>query len=125
MAARVILLCFGATMLIVAIRRLGAYRLKERYMLLFTFFGLPFLVLAVWPTGVGWVAEKLDIQYQTVSILCLTAFLIIMVVELLTIVSVQDRRISTLSQIVGIMMEQQGMGDRAGNETQLPGDKPK
>jgi len=35
-----------------------------------------------------------------------------MVFELLTIVSLQDRKISTLAQIVGIMMEKHGMSDR-------------
>jgi hypothetical protein len=112
MIARLILLAFGATVFFVAVRRLRAYRLKERYTLLFLFAGMPFLVLAVWPKGVGWVAGKLQIEYRTVSVLCLTAILILMVFELLTIVSLQDRRISTLAQIVGILMEKHGMSDR-------------
>jgi hypothetical protein len=116
MAARIILVVFGLAILTVAVRRLRSYRLKERHMLLFTFTGLPFLVLAIWPKAVGWLAEKLSIQYPTVSVLCLTAFLILMVFELLTIVSLQDRRISTLAQIVGIMMEKHGMSDRGGGE---------
>jgi hypothetical protein len=112
MIARIILLCFGLTVLTMAVRRLRAYRLKERHMLLFAFTGLPFLILAVWPRGIGWLALKLQIEYQTVSLLCLAAFLILMVFELLTIVSLQDRKISTLAQIVGILMEKHGMSDR-------------
>jgi hypothetical protein len=107
--ARIILLGFGATVLLVALRRLRMYRLKERHMLLFAFVGLPFLVLAIWPAGVGWVGQKLQIDYHTVSVLCVVAFLILMIFELLTIVSLQDRKISTLAQLVGIMMEKQGM----------------
>jgi len=117
MIARIILLLFGATVLIAAVLRLRTYRLKERHMLLFTITGMPFLVLAVWPTGVGWLAEKLRIEYHTVSVLCVVAFLILMVFELLTIVSLQDRKISTLAQIVGIIMEKHGMSDRNAADT--------
>jgi len=114
--ARLILVCFSAAVFILALRRLRTYRLKERHMLLFLFTGLPFLVLAIWPTGVGWVAQRLHIGYQTVSLLCVVAFLILMVFEFLTIVSLQERKIATLAQIVGIMMEKHGMSDRVVNE---------
>jgi small-conductance mechanosensitive channel len=114
--ARLILVCFGTAVFIMALRRLRTYRLKERHMLLFLFTGLPFLVLAIWPTGVGWVAQRLHIGYQTVSLLCVVAFLILMVFEFLTIVSLQERKIATLAQIVGIMMEKHGMSDRVLNE---------
>jgi hypothetical protein len=109
---RIILIIFGVSVLTLAFRRLRGYRLKERHMLLFVFTGLPFFVLAIWPNGIGWVAAKLQINYGTVSLLCVTAFFILMVFELLTIVSLQDRKISTLAQIVGIMMEKHGMSDR-------------
>jgi small-conductance mechanosensitive channel len=114
--ARLILVCFGTAVFIMALRRLRTYRLKERHMLLFLFTGLPFLVLAIWPTGLGWVAQRLHIGYQTVSLLCVVAFLILMVFEFLTIVSLQERKIATLAQIVGIMMEKHGMSDRVLNE---------
>jgi hypothetical protein len=112
MIPRLILVIFGVAVLTIAFRRMRGYRLKERYMLLFTFTGLPFFALAIWPAAVGWVAQKLQIAYPTVSVLCVTAFLILMVIELLTIVSLQDHKISTLAQIVGIMMEKHGMSDR-------------
>ena len=111
-AARLILVGFGATVMTMAVRRLRAYRLKERHVLWFVFTGLPFLVLAIWPASVGWVAHLLDIDYRTVQVLFLAAFLILIVFELLTIVSQQDRRISTLAQIVAIMMQKHGMSDR-------------
>jgi hypothetical protein len=123
MIARLILLAFGATVFFVAVRRLRAYRLKERYTLLFLLAGLPFLVLAAWPRGVGWVATKLQIDYRTVPVLCLAALLILMVVELLTIVSLQDRRIATLAQIVGILMEKQGMSDRDASPAEIAVEK--
>lgn len=109
---RVILIIFGLTLLITAVRRLRVYRLKERHALVFVLTGLPFLVLAARQDAVGWLALRLGIQYQTLALLGIAAFLLLMVFELLTIVSLQDRKISTLAQIVGIMMEKHGMSDR-------------
>jgi small-conductance mechanosensitive channel len=116
MSARIILICFGATVLFIAVRRMRSYRLKERHMLIFLFTGLPFLLLAIWPSAIGWFALKLHVQYQTVSLLCVAAFLILVIFELLTIVSLQDRKISTLAQIVGILMEKHGISDRPTGE---------
>jgi hypothetical protein len=45
--------------------------------------------------------------YFTAMLLCVSAFLILTVFELLTIVSQQDRRISTLAQSTAILMEKQ------------------
>jgi hypothetical protein len=112
MIPRIILVCFGTMILLLAVRRMRSYRLKERHMLLFTLTGLPFLFLAIWPLGMGWLALRLGIDYHTLSVLCIAAFLILMVFELLTIVSLQDRKIATLAQIVGILMEKQGISDR-------------
>jgi len=108
----VILLMFGLGFLLMAVRRLRFYRLNERHALVFVFTGVPFLVLAVWPEAIGWLALRLHIQYQTVALLCVSAFLLLMVFELLTIVSLQEKKIATLAQIVGIMMEKHGMSDR-------------
>jgi len=112
-----ILLLFGLGILLIAIRRLRVYRLKERHALIFLFIGLPFLILAVWQDAVGWLAQRMHIAYQTLSLLCVSAFLLLMVFELLTIVSLQDRKISTLAQIVGIIMEKHGMSDRPAGQT--------
>jgi len=103
----VILIGFGSLLLLVALRRLRSYRLKERYALGMMFMGAPFLALAVWPAAVGRMSRWLGIEYNTVSLLCVTAFLMLVVFELLTIVSVQDRKINTLSQMVGILAQQQ------------------
>jgi hypothetical protein len=112
MILQALLLAFGATLLILSIRRLRQYRLKERHTLLFLVTGLPFLVLAIWPNGLGWLALRMGIEYSSLALLLVAAFLILMVFELLTIVSLQDRRIATLAQIVGIMMEKNGLNDR-------------
>ncbi len=53
MMPRIILLFFGATVVIVAVRRMRVYRLKERHMLMFILTGLPFFALAIWPAGLG------------------------------------------------------------------------
>jgi len=103
---------FGVCVLALAVLRMRHYQLKERYTLAFVLLGLPFFVLAVWPSIIGRMAHFLHITYGTVSLLCVLAFLLLMIFELLTIVSQQDRKIDTLAQIVGIIMERHGMNDR-------------
>lgn len=51
MIRSLILVIFGGSLLLLAVRRLKQFKLKERYTLLFLMLGLPFLVLAVWPRG--------------------------------------------------------------------------
>ena len=103
---------FGGTLLLLAVRRLKQFKLKERYTLLFLMLGLPFLVLAVWPGGVELLAKATGIEQKTVMLLGISVFLILVIFELLTIVSVQDRKITTLAQMVGILMERQKLVDR-------------
>lgn len=102
-----ILMAFGLTVLWVAFRRLRLYRLKERYALLLMLVGAPFLVLAVWQNAVGQFSKFLGIQYTTFSLLCVTAFLFLMIFELLTIVSTLEHKINTLSQMVGLLVQKQ------------------
>jgi hypothetical protein len=47
----------------------------------------------------------MDMPYHTVMILLLTGFLLVQLFELLSIISVQERRIAALAQTVGILME--------------------
>jgi hypothetical protein len=107
MTLKLILLAIGASLLLLAVQRLRQYRLKERYTLVFIFIGTPFLVLAMFPNALGAFAKYVQIPYQTVALLCVTAFFLLMVLELLTIVSQQDRKITTLAQMVGILMSKQ------------------
>ena len=106
---RLILLAFAGCVAWLAVRRLRSYRLKERYTLLFLLMGLPILLLAAWPRGIGILGEILHIQYTTVAMLIAAALGVLMVLEFLTIVSLQDRKIAALAQIVGILMERHGM----------------
>jgi len=103
MMLAIILLGIGGLMLLLSLRSLRAQRLKERYALLFAAVGVPFLGLALWPDAVGYVAGLLGIQYQTVVLLAVTTFFLVMNFNLLAIVSVQERRITDLAQIVGIL----------------------
>jgi hypothetical protein len=98
--------------LLLAVRRLKQFKLKERFALLFMLLGLPFLVLAVWPNGVEFLARISGMEQKTVMLLTVSIFLILVVFELLTIVSVQDQKITTLAQMVGILMEHQRLVDR-------------
>lgn len=107
------LILLGTSLLILAVRRLRQFRLRERYALLFMLMGLPFIGLAFWQDGVGWLADRLYMQYNTFALLCVSVFLFLAVFELLTIVSMQDRKITTLAQMVGILMERQQLDERA------------
>ena len=102
-----ILLALGAGLLLLAVLRLRRYRLKERYTLIFLLLGLPFFALAAWPNAVGRLADLLDVDYRTLTLLGVASVLALMVFELLTIVSVQDQKITALAQLVGILMEKQ------------------
>ena len=106
-----LLVGFGGILLVLAVRRLRTYRLRERYALVFGLLGLPFIALAVWPDAVGWVAQRLNIQYNTLALLGVSCFLILAVFELLSIVSVQEQKITALAQLVGILMEKQKLAE--------------
>ena len=106
------LVLFGGLLLALAVRRMRNYRLRERYALVFAVLAMPFIGLAVWPDGIGWVADKLNIQYNTLALLGVSSFLMLAVFELLSIVSVQDQKITALSQLVGILMEKQKMVEK-------------
>ena len=107
----IFLATFGGLLLLLTIRRLRTYRLKERYALLFLLIGLPFVGLAFWPDGVGWMAKLLGIQYNTLALICVSVFLFLIVFELLTIVSVQDQKITALAQLVAILMEKEKLAE--------------
>ena len=115
-----IVLALGATILLMAIRSLRAGRLKERYALIFVLTGLPFLVLALWRDGVGYIAQWLDIDYRTLALLGVTTFFMLMIFKLLSIVSVQERRITTLAQNMSILMQKQGLTDPTDESTDRP-----
>jgi hypothetical protein len=116
MIRSLILVIFGGSLLLLAVRRLKQFKLKERFALLFMALGLPFLVLAIWPNGVEFLARISGMEQKTVMLLSVSIFLILVVLQLLTIVSEQDQKITTLAQMVGILMEHQRLVDRQQHE---------
>src|SRR5687767_12252487 len=85
MLKSLILTLLGGSLFLLAVLRLRRYRLKERYALAFVLPGIPFFGLAIWPGAVGWVGDKTNIDYRTVTLLCVSAFFLFAVFELLTI----------------------------------------
>lgn len=112
MIRTIILVGYGLLLLLLSLRSLRAQRLKERYVLLFTLTGLPFLVLAMWPDGIVFLSDVLEIEKPTLLVLALAAFLILIIFELFSIVSVQERRITSLAQHVGILLQERRLTDR-------------
>lgn len=108
------LLALGILLLTLALRRLRQRRLKERYVLLFVAVGLPFLVLAMWPDAVVYFSDLLQIEKPTLLVLTLTAFVVLMLLELLTIVSVQDQKLTALAQELAILAHRAEAEDPAG-----------
>lgn len=106
------LVIFGGSLLVLAVRRMRTYRLRERYAIVFAFLALPFIGLAFWPDAIVWLAMTLNIQYNTLALLGVTSFLILAVFELLSIVSVQEQKITALAQFVGILMENQKLVEK-------------
>jgi len=110
----IILFAFGAFVVLMALRSLRAQRLKEEYALLYLFVGLPFLVLAFWPDAVLVISDLLDIEKPTLLILAMGMFLLLLLFKLTSIISVQDRRINSLTQLLAILTEEhQYQGNRA------------
>ncbi len=105
MTLTLILLAIGNTLLLMAIRSLRVQRLQERHALLFVAVGVPFLALAAWPDAIGWLSGRLGIEYQTVLLLAVTTFFLVLNFNLLSIVSIQERRITNLAQMVAIMAQ--------------------
>ena len=110
-----ILLLFGTALLFFAVRSLRNQRLKERYAILMFFTGLPFLVLGVWPDGIVFLSETLDIEKPATMVLGLGVFVLLIVFKLLSIVSVQERKIQDLSQLIAILMAEQRREERSGS----------
>ena len=112
MIRNIILLLYGGTLLLMALRSLRHHRLKERYVLLFLATSLPFVGLAVWPDALDRVARALQMPYQTLMIVLLAGYMILVIFQLMSIVSVQERRIATLAQMVGLLSERVAAQDR-------------
>jgi len=101
----IVLLTLGVLLLALAFKRLRQRRLKERYVLLFALLGLPFLALGFWPDGVVYLSDLLQIEKPTLLVLALTVFVVLMLLELLTLVSVQDQKLTRLAQDVAMLAE--------------------
>lgn len=101
-----ILLAVAAVLVGLTLRSLRAQRLKERHVLLFLLTGLPFLVLAFWPDGIVFLSDLLEIEKPTLLVLIVATYFLLTTFELLSIVSVQDRKIATLGQWVGILLQE-------------------
>jgi hypothetical protein len=108
MSLPIILVAIGSLLLGLALRSLRRHRLKERYALLFIGAGVPFLALAAWPDAVGRIAAWLGIEYHTVLLLVVTTFFLLVNFKLLSLLSVQERRIASLTQLLAILQHRMG-----------------
>jgi hypothetical protein len=106
MIRTVFLAIYGIALIALALRSLRAQRLRERYVLLFIAIGIPFLILALWPDGIVLLSTTLRIEKATLLVLLLAALLILIIFELLSIVSVHERRIVRMAQELAILRQE-------------------
>lgn len=111
-ARTVILLIIALFLLFSAARRMRRMRLKERHAIVLMLTAIPFLLLAIWPDLIGRASLWLDIHYTTVLLGGVSLFFLLIILELLSIVSVMERKITTLAQMVSILNEKQGLVPR-------------
>ncbi|MEM0912986.1 MAG: DUF2304 domain-containing protein [Planctomycetota bacterium] len=108
-----ILLLVGLTLIGLTLRSLRKQRLNERYVLLFVLTGIPLIGVAIWPDAVVFLERVLSIEKATMLTLGVTVYFLLTTFALLSIVSVQERRIQTLAQLVAMMREErEGRSDR-------------
>ena len=103
-----ILMGVGLTILTLTLRSLRKQRLNERYVLLFVLTGLPLIFVAIWPDAVVFLERVLVIEKATMLTLGVAIYFLLTTFALLSIVSVQERRIQTLAQMVAMMREERG-----------------
>lgn len=115
-----VLLSLAIGLLFLALRSLRAGRLKERYVLLFVFTGVPFLVFALWPDLIVWASQTLQIEKATLLVMCVATYFILTTFELLSILSVQDRKLATLGQTVAILAAERDAIARAAAAPDTP-----
>jgi hypothetical protein len=106
MIRSIVLLIFGGMLLLMAIRNLRRQQLKEKYALLFAVTALPFLTLAIWPDGIVYISDLTGIEKPTIMVMSLSIFALLTIFKLLRIVSMQDRKISTLAQEIALLKNQ-------------------
>ncbi|MEM6334164.1 MAG: DUF2304 domain-containing protein [Planctomycetota bacterium] len=106
-----ILMGVGLTILALTVRSLRKQRLNERYVLLFVLTGLPLIFVAIWPDAVVFLERVLVIEKATMLTLGVAIYFLLTTFALLSIVSVQERRIQTLAQMVAMMREERGKND--------------
>ncbi|MEO0966678.1 MAG: DUF2304 domain-containing protein [Planctomycetota bacterium] len=115
-----ILLTVGLAVIGLTLRSLRKQRLNERYVLLFVLTGLPLIAVAIWPNAVVFLERVLVIEKATMLTLGVSIYFLLTTFALLSIVSVQERRIQTLAQLVAMMREQRGGDAPAPDNTAQP-----
>ncbi|MBL4701808.1 MAG: DUF2304 domain-containing protein [Phycisphaeraceae bacterium] len=103
MIRTLVLFSFGILLVGLSVQSLRKLRLQERYVILFAITGIPFLAMSYWPDGILWLSTQMNMEKPTLMIFILGAFTILLLLKLFSIISVQQRQITTLAQMVGIL----------------------
>ncbi len=101
----ILMLGFGIFLITLAVRSMRANRLKERYALILMLTGLPFIVFAMMPDLILWFEEFLGFGRAALLVFGLAAFTVLVFLKLMSIISVQERKLIRLTQHVALLEE--------------------
>lgn len=100
-----IILIIGTCMFFVYIINMVRLRkLELKYTLLWLFTSVSFIIMAIFPGIIVWIADLLHIKEPVNALFLITLFFLILIIFSLTVaIAVKSRSITTLTQEIGII----------------------
>jgi hypothetical protein len=101
---QIILIIGACVFFIYIINMVRLRKLELKYTLLWLFTSLSFIVMAVFPGIIVWIADLLHIKEPVNALFLITLFFLILIIFSLTVaIAVKSRSITTLTQEIGII----------------------
>ncbi len=101
---QIILIVGTSVFFVYIINMVRLRRLELRYTLLWLFTSVSFIVMAIFPGIIEWIAQILHIKEPVNALFLITLFFLILIIFSLTVaIGVKSRSITTLTQEIGIM----------------------
>ena len=99
-----ILIAGTSTFFVYIINMVRLRRLELKYTLLWLFTSMSFIIMAIFPGIIIWIADLLHIKEPVNALFLITLFFLILIIFSLTVaIAVKSRSITTLTQEIGII----------------------
>lgn len=109
---QIVALAFSIIFLLFIFELIRNKKIKEAYGILWLFFAVGFIVLAVWKKGLIYLSDLLGIYYAPASLfLFLNAVIVLILIQFSIVISDQNEKIRRLVQEIGLLKAQLGKGD--------------